>query len=109
MRTSIILLISVACVRSSAHHDLPAAASEPAAYSRDVQDGFARVKAATAAYRVLDSAVAKGYAASVPQCFADSTHGAMGFTISTGLMSTIGSRSTSPRSCCTSERPTART
>ena len=54
-------------------------AAEPSAYGSEVQEGYARVRAATAAYRVLDSAVAKGYPASVPQCFADPTHGAMGY------------------------------
>lgn len=54
-------------------------AAEPSAYSSEVQQGYARVRAATASYHVLDSAVAKGYPASVAQCLSDPTHGAMGF------------------------------
>jgi hypothetical protein len=79
MRATILCLFSLSCASSGAHHEMPTSAAAPTAYSRDVQDGYARVRAATAAYRVLDSAVAKGYPASVPQCFADSTHGAMGY------------------------------
>lgn len=45
----------------------------------EVQEGFARVRAATAAFVSLDSAVAAGYAREVPRCFADPHHGAMGF------------------------------
>ncbi len=80
MRKSVILVVVAACARSTPHHEMASvSAAEPAAYSREVADGYTRVRAATAAYRVLDSAVAKGYAASVPQCFADATHGAMGY------------------------------
>jgi hypothetical protein len=52
------------------------------AYSREVQAGYDQVRAATAAFKNLDSAVARGYARDVPQCFADSifgSGGAMGF------------------------------
>ena len=51
-------------------------------YSREVQAGYDQVRAATAAFKNLDSAVARGYAKDVPQCFADSIYGsggAMGF------------------------------
>jgi hypothetical protein len=51
----------------------------PAAYGAEVQAGYAKVRAATAAYRVLDSAVAHGYPAKVAQCLSDPTYGAMGF------------------------------
>ena len=73
-------LAALACT-NSAHNgmSMSAAAEEPAAYSAEVQDGYTRARAATAAYKVLDSAVAAGYAKDVPQCFADSTHGAMGY------------------------------
>jgi hypothetical protein len=80
MRASIVLLLSaVACVRSTPHHDMAMSPAEPVAYTSEVQVGYSQVRAATAAYRVLDSAVAKGYAASVPKCFSDPTHGAMGY------------------------------
>lgn len=81
MRLSVLIVLAIAgCARSAPHTHEPANASpaEPSAYGGEVVDGYARVRAATAAYRALDSAVAKGYAANVPQCLADSTHGAMG-------------------------------
>lgn len=75
-----IAVLMSACARNAHDHmSMSASAAEPTAYSGEVQSGYTRVRAATASYRVLDSAVAKGYAASVPQCFADSTHGAMGY------------------------------
>ncbi len=55
------------------------ASPDPGAYSPEVVDGYARVRAATTAFRVLDSAVAAGYPRAVAQCLSDSTHGAMGF------------------------------
>ena len=80
MRISIVVLLSAAaCVRSGPQHNMAMSPAEPSAYPSEVQEGYQRVRAATAAYRVLDSAVAKGYAASVPQCFSDPTHGAMGY------------------------------
>ena len=82
MRLFVLIVLAIAgCARSAPHtHELAnASPAEPSAYGGEVVDGYARVRAATAAYRVLDSAVAKGYAASVPQCFTDSTQGAMGY------------------------------
>lgn len=80
MRLVASVVLLCACTRSTPHHDMTASSpADAAAYGAEVQQGYAVVREATAAYRVLDSAVAKGYAASVPQCFADSTHGAMGY------------------------------
>jgi hypothetical protein len=80
MRSVAIVILLCACTRNTPHHDMTATLSaDPAAYDAEVRQGYAVVRAATAAYRVLDSAVANGYAASVPQCLADSTHGAMGY------------------------------
>jgi hypothetical protein len=79
MRFPLGVLVVFGCARGTAHHDMPVSSGEPRAYSREVQEGYTRVRAATAAYRVLDSAVATGYAAVVPRCIADSTHGAMGY------------------------------
>ena len=53
--------------------------AEPSAYSGEVQAGYARVRTATNSFHTLDSAVARGYAANVANCIADSTHGAMGY------------------------------
>lgn len=79
MRPHFIALLTVtACVRGATTHEQHTASAEPAAYGREIQDAYLRIRSATAAYRVLDSAVAKGYGANVPQCIADSTHGAMG-------------------------------
>ena len=47
--------------------------------SPDVQAGVARLRAATRAYRVLDSAVAAGYAPKVAACLVHEHHGAMGY------------------------------
>jgi hypothetical protein len=72
----------VACARTPAVHDhgtLPVESSDASAYGREVADGYARVRSATAPFRSLDSAVARGYAANVTACIADSTQGAMGF------------------------------
>ena len=44
-----------------------------------VASGVARIRAATASYRVLDSAVAVGYARDVKNCLAHPGHGAMGY------------------------------
>ena len=73
------LVLVVACTQNASHHAMTTSGADPSAYGAEVQQGYARVRAATAAYRVLDSAVMKGYAASVAQCFADATHGAMGY------------------------------
>lgn len=59
-----------------------AGAPSARAYSHEVQAGYDQVRAATASFKSLDSAVAHGYARDVPQCFADSifgSGGAMGF------------------------------
>ena len=44
-----------------------------------VRNGLARVRAATARFVSLDTAVAAGYARDVSQCIAHPQHGAMGF------------------------------
>ncbi len=49
------------------------------AYSPEIQDGLARVRAATASFRSLASAVAAGYTGDVPSCLAHGEDGAMGF------------------------------
>lgn len=53
----------------------------PMTHGHDAQvvNGFDRVRAATSAFVVLDSAVAVGYPREVQQCLADAQHGAMGF------------------------------
>lgn len=66
-----------------AMHPIPGAgAQDPSAYGREIQAGYAAVRAATAPLKNLDSAVARGYARDVAQCFSDSifsTGGAMGY------------------------------
>jgi hypothetical protein len=49
------------------------------AYGKQVEDAYARVRSLTARFKMLDSAVAAGYAANVAQCVVDSAHGAMGY------------------------------
>jgi hypothetical protein len=78
---SLLLLTLTACTRP-AMHDHPVtdeASPDASAYGQLVIDGYSRVREATASYKVLDSAVARGYAASVAQCITDSTQGAMGY------------------------------
>jgi hypothetical protein len=48
------------------------------AYSREVQDAYEKVRAATAPFKNLDSAVARGYNRDVAVCFADSIYGSGG-------------------------------
>ena len=79
MRVSLFLVFATACARNAPHHEMATSSAGPNAYGAEVVQGYAQVRTATAAYRVLDSAVTKGYLASVPQCLADATHGAMGY------------------------------
>lgn len=78
---TLLLFTFTACARPAVHDHaaMAAASADASAYGREVQDGYARVRTATASYKMLDSAVARGYAPSVAQCIADSTHGAMGY------------------------------
>lgn len=48
-------------------------------FPAEVRIELGRVRAATARFAVLDSAVAAGYPRDVARCLADSHHGAMGF------------------------------
>src|SRR6185295_4836531 len=48
-------------------------------YGPQVGEGFARVRAATASFVSLDSAVASGYLRDVAVCYNHPQHGAMGF------------------------------
>lgn len=48
-------------------------------FDSPVTDGIARLRAATASFRSLDSAVAHGYPATVPDCLIHEHHGAMGY------------------------------
>ncbi len=49
------------------------------AYGPDVEDAYPRVRAATARFHTLDSAVAAGYPATVAECIDHADHGAMGY------------------------------
>jgi len=77
-----LLLVAVLTACTSTHNGMSMASSsaaEPSAYSGEVQAGYVKARAATETFKVLDSAVARGYAANVPNCISDSTHGAMGY------------------------------
>jgi hypothetical protein len=78
MRFGLLVVVVAGCVRA-AHVGMEAAPAEPGAYGVEVQQAYARVRAATAPYRTIDSAVAMGYPATVAACLADSVHGAMGY------------------------------
>lgn len=58
---------------------VPAVSPFTVGFGSEVHQGFERVRAVTAPFASLDSAVAAGYARDVPQCIADGHHGAMGF------------------------------
>ncbi len=60
----------------------PRAASPPASTQRltpEAESGIARLRDATRAFHVLDSAVAAGYAPTVAACLIHEHHGAMGY------------------------------
>jgi hypothetical protein len=67
--------LAVRLRRAAAAAGLAALASCGASVERDVE----RLRGVTAPYRVLDSAVAAGYAREVRSCLAHPSHGAMGF------------------------------
>lgn len=68
-------LVSVAaCV-----HSLPASAQGTNGSDPVVVDGLRQLRAATAAYKNLDTAVAAGYVRTVASCIVDEHHGAMGY------------------------------
>jgi len=70
------LALAAACSRAPT----PSAAPFPVGdQSPDVVAGIQRMRAATARFANLDSAVAAGYPRDVPQCFANGSAGAMGF------------------------------
>ncbi|MGH9258350.1 MAG: hypothetical protein ACRD08_00405 [Acidimicrobiales bacterium] len=74
------LVLPVGCAGpNQAARSGPAARDLTAAYGVEVRDGVERVRAATARFVSLDSAVAAGYTRDVAQCYADDGHGAMGF------------------------------
>jgi len=54
-------------------------ARQASTYGTQVEDGFARVRVATAGFLSLDSAVASGYMRDVQVCYNHPQHGAMGF------------------------------
>src|SRR5262245_42603047 len=73
------LALAVACSPKHTEMSMASSPAEPHAYDREVQAGYSRARVATESFKVLDSAVARGYAATVQACIADSTHGAMGY------------------------------
>jgi hypothetical protein len=70
----------VACGSGQTSHAQPASGEARAARDTStVGRDLARLRAATAAFRRLDAAVAAGYARDVAQCVAHPQHGGMGF------------------------------
>jgi hypothetical protein len=68
------LLFAGACIGS-----VPASAQVANANDPAVSDGLRQLRAATAAYKQLDAAVAVGYPRTVADCIVDERHGAMGY------------------------------
>ena len=75
--SSSVVLAAACAPRMAAPGDPPARLAR--GYSAEVREGLARVRAATARFTNLDSAVAAGYPREVARCLADPHHGAMGF------------------------------
>lgn len=75
-----LLMAGMMTVPLLAQGSRPASAADfTRGFGPDVVSGFAKVRAATAGFASLDSAVAAGYPREVAECFADAHHGAMGF------------------------------
>ena len=74
-----LLVLAAGCAGARNEETAHPHASPAAAYGIDAEFGVQRVRAATAAFVSLDSAVAAGYAATVERCYAHPQHGAMGF------------------------------
>jgi hypothetical protein len=71
------VLLALACASACSH-------TAPAAYpihglDAEVRDGIARIRAATAGFTSLDSAVAAGYQRDQTRCLASAGEGTMGF------------------------------
>jgi hypothetical protein len=76
-RRDAVRLFLCAAVSAACHahaRALPDPAQDP-----QVVNGLARLRAATEAFKNLDSAVAAGYARTVPDCLVHEQHGAMGY------------------------------
>lgn len=73
------LILVAGCAGARHEETRRAPASLAGGYGVEVEFAVQRVRAATARFVSLDSAVAAGYAASVERCWAHPQHGAMGF------------------------------
>lgn len=80
-RTAItIMSMLTACTRAPLHESsMRAETSSKPASQATIDADVDRVRAATRAFRVLDSAVAVGYIRDVPNCLSHPEHGTMGF------------------------------
>jgi hypothetical protein len=72
-------LLAAGCVPGAARSQEPTVERLGRGQPAEVREALERVRAATAPFRVLDSAVAQGYARDVPRCLADPQQGGMGF------------------------------
>ena len=73
------LVLAAGCAGAHTEEAAHTPAAPAAAHGIQTEFGVQRVRAATAAFASLDSAVAAGYAAVVERCYAHAEHGAMGF------------------------------
>jgi hypothetical protein len=73
------VVLGLACASQAPTPDDAVTARLARGFPGEVRDGVARVRAATARFHNLDSAVAAGYPREVARCLADLHHGAMGF------------------------------
>lgn len=73
-----VLLFLVGAATSAACHGYSRPLTSPTEDAR-VVSGLSRLRAATAPFKNLDSAVAAGYVRNVPECLVHEHHGAMGY------------------------------
>ena len=72
------IALAAACARPATTGRSAQTAAMTRGFDTQVQAGFDRVRAATASFVSLDSAVAAGYPRTVAQCIAHTEHGTMG-------------------------------
>ena len=80
IRTSMVAIAALCALSGPVRAQVPHEhSSSKVTVTTNVDSLLSRVKSAVAAYRVLDSAVAAGYAGNVKQCIDNPPHGAMGY------------------------------
>lgn len=79
MRFAATILTAIALISACARQTPVAQAPPATGFGPEVERGLALVRAVTARFQDLDSAVAAGYPREVSQCLSHADHGAMGY------------------------------